>query len=295
MSKQQVKKVSWRRISRLNGKAASLWASWDLPALEGEPALLQQNSFSSPQQEGFQNGHRRWKPTHLGLARVYNGHGFENCCCGQLPPDLWPKMTLRLGSRVAATPFIGSMSRKTAESCNMLCPEANAAQNGGRQNSCQKRTQSCGKWKQKGTRIHKWDRKSGNKVETRLQKADQRSNEVGSSTSMWDQKSNKVGPKWSKMGGRIQKRDQKTRGLDPEWAPKAGPGKFIFYPYTPSLSCHFSSKTASRYLIVTTRWTLPLQVLAHYAIGSHTPTWRRHLSVIMQAFPKDGAGGADGA
>lgn len=153
--------------------------------LEGGPALPQQNSFSNPQEEGFQNGRQRLKPTRLGIARVSKRSRFrEDCCSGQLPPDLWPKMTLRLGSRVAATPFIGSMSRKTAESCNMLCPEANAAQNGGRQNSCQKRTQSCGKWKQKGTRTHKWDRKSGNKVETRLQKADQRSNEVGSSTSM---------------------------------------------------------------------------------------------------------------
>ena len=78
------------------GGAAALWPSWDLPALEGEPALPQQNSFSSPQQEGFQDGHHpRLKPMHLGLARVLKWSWFrEDCRSGQLPPDLWPKMTL---------------------------------------------------------------------------------------------------------------------------------------------------------------------------------------------------------
>ena len=131
-------------------------------------------------------------------------------------------MTLRLGSRVAATPFIGSMSRKTAESRNMLCPEANATQNGGRQNSCQKRTQSCGKWKQKGTRIHKWDRKSGNKVETRLQKADQRSNEVGRK---WETRIHNVRPEKQQSGTKVEQNGKKNPKVGPEdpWIrPKVG-------------------------------------------------------------------------
>ena len=135
----------------------------------------------------------------------------------------------------------------------------------------------------------KWEQ-SGNKTPKGGPEKQRSGKKMGNKNSQCE---TRKATKWDQSGAKL---GQKTRGFDPKWAPKAGPGKFIFYPYTPSLSCHFSSKTASRYLIVTTRWTLHLQVLAHhYATGSHTPTWRRHLSVIMQAFPKDGAGGADGA
>lgn len=162
------------------------------------------------------------------------------------------------------------MSRKTAESRNMLCPEANATQNGGRQNSCQKRTQSCGS----GNRREQESTSGTAKVGTKWKQDSKRRTREATK---WEENGktsiHNVRPEKQQSGTKVEQNGPEDPWIRPKVGTQSWPWKVYILPiYTIPIMSFFIQDCKYRYLIVTTRWTLHLQVLAPCAIGSHTPT-----------------------